>query len=243
MLFLRSALFNIFFYLWTIISMLVILPGALFGWRLCYSWGRIWPWGLLIGLRVLVGIKYRFEGVENLPKAPFLFVSKHQSAWETAVFPLIVPIPVYVLKKELLSIPLFGWYLKFYGNIPVDRKGGASALKEMVKQAKDRISQGRSIIIYPEGTRTNPGDSLPYHPGVAALYQALDIPAVPVALNSGCFWQRHAFIKKPGTIVVRILPAIPPGKPRKAFMAELVETVESQSRELVEQSKSENQKG
>ncbi len=234
MLILRSALFNLFFYFWTAFSLVIVLPTMLLGWRVCYICGRLWPWGLLIGLRLLVGIKYRVEGLENLPPEPYLFASKHQSTWETAVFPLIVPCPVFVLKKELLSIPLFGWYLRLFGDIAIDRTKGASALKAMVKAGKQRAAEGRSIIIYPEGTRTMPGQSQPYLPGVAALYQAVNLPVVPVALNSGCFWRRHAFIKYPGTIVVRILPPIPPALPRKVFMAQLVDAIETHSKQLAQ---------
>ena len=137
-----------------------------------------------------------------------------------------------MLKKELLSIPLFGWFLKRAGMIAVDRKGGASALRSMARQATETLESGRSILIFPEGTRVAPGQTRPYQPGVAALYTQQKVPVVPVALNSGLFWGRRAFFKKPGTIVVQILPPIPPGLDRKAFMRDLESRIEPASAAL-----------
>jgi 1-acyl-sn-glycerol-3-phosphate acyltransferase len=135
--------------------------------------------------------------------------------------------PAFVLKRELLSIPLFGWYLRKVGMIAVDRAAGASALRNMARQASEAFAEGRSILIFPEGTRVPPGESRPYHPGVAALYTQLKVPVVPVALNSGLFWGRRSFVKRPGTVTVQFLPPIPPGLDRKAFMRELESRIEA----------------
>jgi 1-acyl-sn-glycerol-3-phosphate acyltransferase len=137
-----------------------------------------------------------------------------------------------VLKRELLHIPMFGWYMRKVGMIAVDRSRGASALKQMVREAQATFAAGRSIAIFPEGTRTAPGEHKPYQPGVAALYTQLGVPVVPIALNSGLFWGRKAFLKKPGTITLQILPAIPPGLDRKTFMKRLESSIEDASKAL-----------
>lgn len=148
-------------------------------------------------------------------------------------FALPLRLPAYVLKRELMRIPLFGLYLRCAGMIPVDRTGGGGALKQMVAKARAAAAAGRHLLIYPAGTRTPPGERRAYHPGVAALYGQLDLPVVPVALNSGLFWGRRAFMKRPGVITVEFLPPIPPGLPRKQFMAELQARIETATERLV----------
>ncbi|MDX1710621.1 MAG: lysophospholipid acyltransferase family protein, partial [Rhodovibrionaceae bacterium] len=183
-------------------------------------------------LRVVCGLSYEVRGLKNLPDGPAIVASKHQSAFDTVVFTRFLPDAAYVLKKELLAVPCFGWYLRRCRMIPVDRSGGSRALKEMIAVARQAAAEGRAILIFPEGTRTRPGDSRPYHPGVAALYKALHLPTVPVALNSGLYWPRRSFIKRPGRIVVELLPAIPPGLERQDFMARLREAIEDTSMRL-----------
>jgi 1-acyl-sn-glycerol-3-phosphate acyltransferase len=148
------------------------------------------------------------------------------------VFALYLHHPAYVLKRELLYLPLFGLLLLRAGHIPVDRAGRAAALKSMVNAGKIRRDQGRDILIFPEGTRVKPGQHKPYQAGIAALYGALDLPVVPVALDSGRFWGRRSFNKKPGVITLEFLTPIRPGLPRKAFMAELEKRLEGASRRL-----------
>jgi 1-acyl-sn-glycerol-3-phosphate acyltransferase len=131
-----------------------------------------------------------------------------------------------------MGVPIYGLYLRRVGHIPVNRRGGASTLKAMVRHARQETDKGRHLIIYPEGTRTNPGESPPYHPGIAALYSQLDLPVVPVALNSGMFWGRRAFVKRPGRMILEFLPPIPPGLPRRVFMDQLRERIETASKRL-----------
>jgi 1-acyl-sn-glycerol-3-phosphate acyltransferase len=157
---------------------------------------------------------------------------KHQSAWDTLVFALLLDRPAIVLKQELLNLPLFGWYMRKCRMIPVNRKGRAAALKRMAADARDRAAAGRPILIFPEVTRMAPGQRRPYQPGAAALYGALGLPVVPVALNSGLFWGRRSFHKRPGRIVVEFLPPIAPGLPRREFMQELQERMEGASQRL-----------
>ena len=229
---LRSLLFNLLFALWTALIFVLSLPTLVLPRGACWWMGGLWVRGALLLLRATIGLKHRVRGVEHRIAGPAIYAAKHQSAWDTLVFPLLLDKPAYVLKQELIRVPLFGSYLKQCGMIPVDREGGGSALKQLLRVARTAVAQGRSILIYPEGTRTPPGERRPYHPGVAALYGDLGVPVVPVALNSGLFWGRRAFHKKPGTITIEFLPPIAPGLPRREFMRELQERMEGASQRL-----------
>lgn len=232
---LGSLLFNIAFYLWTaVVVIFLCLPALLLPYPAIYAAGRLWVRGTLLLLRLLIGLRHRVVGLENARRGQAIYAAKHQSSWDTLIFALYLDRPAYVLKRELLFIPLFGVCLLKAGHIAVDRSGRATALKRMLAAAKARRDQGRDILIFPEGTRVLPGQHKPYHPGIAALYGALDLPVVPVALNSGLFWSRRSFIKKPGMITLEFLPPIPPGLNRKAFMAELETRLEGASRRLAE---------
>jgi len=228
----RSLLFNILFALWTALIFLLSLPTLVLPRSAAWWMGGLWVRGALLLLRVTVGLTHRVRGVEHRIAGPAIYAAKHQSAWDTLVFPLLLDKPAYVLKQELIRVPLFGSYLKQCGMIPVDREGGGSALKQLLRAGRAAVAQGHSILIYPEGTRTPPGERRPYHPGVAALYGDLGVPVVPVALNSGLFWGRRAFHKKPGTITIEFLPPIAPGLPRREFMRELQERMEGASQRL-----------
>jgi 1-acyl-sn-glycerol-3-phosphate acyltransferase len=229
----RSLLFNLLFFSWTAVILLICVPALPFGVAAVHRVGRLWVRVTLWLLALVVGLTHRIVGLENLPAGPAIVAPKHQSTWDTLIFALPLNLPAYVLKRELMRIPLFGLYLRCAGMIPVDRSGGGSALKRMVASAKQAAAAGRHLLIYPEGTRTAPGERRPYHPGVAALYSQLDLPVVPVALNSGLFWGRRAFLKRPGVITVAFLPAIPPGLPRRQFIAELQSRIETASDLLV----------
>ena len=198
-------------------------------------YAQFWLTGVQTGLRLLVGLSYRTSGLENLPQRPVIIAAKHQSAWETLYFFLVRTELAIALKQELTMIPLFGWYLMRAGNIKLDRGGAAKTLKSLVKGAKQAIAKGDSVLIFPEGTRRAVGAPPDYKPGVAALYGALSVECVPVALNSGCFWGRRAFAKKPGVIEVEFLPGIEPGLNRKSFMAELENRIETATSRLVAQ--------
>jgi 1-acyl-sn-glycerol-3-phosphate acyltransferase len=229
---LRSLLFNLLFALWTALIFVLSLPTLVLPRGAVWWMGGLWVRGALLLLRAIVGLGHRVRGTEHRIAGPAIYAAKHQSAWDTLVFPLLLEQPAYVLKQELIRVPLFGSYLKQCGMIPVDREGGGSALKQLLKAARAAIADGRSILIYPEGTRMPPGEHRPYHPGVAALYGDLGVPVVPVALNSGLFWGRRSFHKKPGTITIEFLPPIAPGLPRREFMRELQERMEGASQRL-----------
>jgi 1-acyl-sn-glycerol-3-phosphate acyltransferase len=231
---LRSLLFNVFFFGWTALVGLACLPVLLLPWRRVNAFGRWWSGTILAGLSVICGLKGEYRGLERLPAGACIVAMKHQSAWDTLAAPRFLAAPAFVLKQELMRIPVFGWYLARCRMLPVDRKGGGKALKEMVAAAQARAAEGRPIVIYPEGTRRAPGDPPAYHPGVAALYLALDLPVVPVALNSGLFWRRQAFAKNPGTITLEVQEIIPTGLDRRTFMRTLQERIETASRRLAE---------
>ncbi len=230
---LRSILFNLCNFIWSAAMHIVCLPLLFAPASWVWKAGYLWIDGTFFLLRLFGGLSYREIGLENLPRGPAIIAAKHQSTWETFYLSRRLNHPAFVLKKELLSVPLFGWFMRRIGMIAVDRSGKATALKKMVKDAGAAFAQGRQIIIFPEGTRVAPGQQKPYQPGIAALYGQLDVPVVPVALNSGLFWGRGAFMKKPGVIQVQYLPPIAPGLDRRAFMAELERRLEPAAKALL----------
>lgn len=233
-LWLRSLAFNAGWYLGTAAIAIVGLPLLLAPRRWVVAWARLWIVFVLWWLRVTVGLTHRIVGRENLPAGPAILASKHQSSWETLSFTLLFDDIAIVLKRELLFIPVVGWAMARAGNIAVTRGDGASALRGLVKQAKAAIADGRSIVIFPEGTRVPPGDIKPYQVGTAALYRQLGVPVVPIALNSGLFWGRRKWIKRPGVLTLEILPPIQPGLSRDAFMKILQDKIEGATARLVE---------
>jgi 1-acyl-sn-glycerol-3-phosphate acyltransferase len=230
---LRSILFNLVFLLWSVVMHIVCMPLLLAPEWVVWKAAHLWIDGTLFLLRLICGLGHRELGLENLPQGPAIIAAKHQSAWETLFLSRRLHRPAFILKRELLLIPLFGWFLQKVGMIAVDRAGKAAALKKMMRDANDRFAQGRQIIIFPEGTRVAPGAHKPYQPGIAALYGQLGVPVVPVALNSGLYWGRKAWMKKPGRILIEYLPPIPPGLDRKTFMAELERHLEPAANKLL----------
>ena len=229
---LRSILFNVIYGLWTAAMHVICLPLLLGPRSWIYGAAGLWIDVTLWLLKHVVGLDYRVIGAENLPKGSAIYAAKHQSAWETLFLSRYLHYPAFVLKRELLAIPLFGWYLKKVGMIGIDRKAGASALRNMTRQSAEVFAQDRSLLIFPEGTRVAPGQQKPYQPGIAGLYGQLKVPVVPIALNSGLFWGRKAFVKKPGTITVEILPPIQPGLDRKSLMRDLENRIETAANAL-----------
>lgn len=192
-----------------------------------------WERGLQWLLRKLVGLDYQVRGLDRLPENGAIFAVKHQSAWDTITAHLLVEDPAIALKQELTKVPIFGRCLLHAGMIKIDRGHGARALRSLIEGGRKAMARGSPILIYPEGTRTPPGEQRPYHPGVAALYKQLGLPVVPVALNSGLYWGRRSFAKRSGTILVEFLDPIQPGLERKAFMAELERRIETATARLI----------
>jgi len=227
--FLRSFFFNCLFFLFVAISSIaflwiLLLPDRSFfawilGWQHCVEWME----------RNILGLRSRVIGRENVPDGPCIIAAKHQSAWETLRLNILFYNPAIVLKKELVLLPIWGWYARRCGMIPIDRGGGAIALMRMMDAARRAKEEGRKIVIFPQGTRVPPGERKPYKSGIAALYKELNLPIVPMTVNSGLFWPKGAFIKKPGVITVEFLPPIPPGLPRQEMMRILESRLETEA--------------
>jgi 1-acyl-sn-glycerol-3-phosphate acyltransferase len=232
---LRSLLFALAFYVTTALflilgSPLLLAPRswAMAGLR-AHARASVWL------LEKIVGTRMEVRGREHLPPGPCLVVAKHQSAWDTfALIPLFRD-PAIVLKDELKWIPLYGWFCVKFEHILVKRDKGASALKAMLRDAKQRAGEGREIFIFPEGTRQAPGAAPDYKPGYVALYQGLKQPCVPLALNSGLYWPRRQLMRYPGTIVVEFLPALPAGLSRQEIEAEIPKRIEAATARLIEE--------
>jgi 1-acyl-sn-glycerol-3-phosphate acyltransferase len=209
--FLRSALF-------ALVEILSVPPFALLAlatfpfkpltrYRVITLWSRL----IVLAAERLCGIRYRVLGAERIPPAPCVILSKHQSAWETLAFQVIFPPQVWVVKRELLWLPLFGWGLAMLAPIAIDRGSGARALRQMLEQGRDRLARGFCIVIFPEGTRVAPGERREYQGGGAWLAVQCAVPVLPVAHDAGSVWRRNAFLKRPGTVTVSVGEPIPPG--------------------------------
>jgi 1-acyl-sn-glycerol-3-phosphate acyltransferase len=194
---------------------------------------RLWSRLVMAGLKGVIGVEIEMRGLENLPASPCLIAAKHQS-----MFDFIPPFdyladPTFVMKKELMRIPIFGWICARIEMIVIDREAGSKALRAMLHDAADALAEGRQIVIFPEGTRKAPGAAADYKPGVAGVYRELNIPCTPIATNSGAIWPAHGFIRYPGKAVFEILPPIPAGLKRATFMAMLEDAVEEASMRLL----------
>jgi len=223
----RSLVFQLFFSVWTLFLAIAFLPLMILPRGCMVRASLFWSLSLFAALRLICGLKHRIEGRGNIPDGPALFAVKHQSAWDTLMMPVVLPGAAVVLKKELTWLPFYGWYIRKYGTIGIDRGRGVSALRNMRRAARDCAEAGRSIIVFPEGTRVAPGETGAFHPGIAALYGDLNLPVVPVALNSGRFWRRRGFLRHPGTITLKFLPVIKPGLERRDFMKRLERDISS----------------
>lgn len=233
MILLRSVLYNALFYLGTVVLCVLGLPILLASRRAGAWFGHVWSQWTLWLAGWTVGLHYEVRGRENLPAGPAIIAMKHQSAWDTFAAAALFDDPAIVIKQELLAIPFYGWYLRKAGMIGIDRDVGAAAMRRMLIAARAAVAQGRPIFIFPEGTRTAVGADAPYHPGVGALVRDLKLPLVPVALNSGLFWGRRRFLKRPGRIVVQILPPLPPNLDRRRITDELRARIEAETARLV----------
>jgi 1-acyl-sn-glycerol-3-phosphate acyltransferase len=229
----RSILFNLLFYLNLAILLIAAIPtlvmprGAILG--MAKLWGRTTLWLL----RVVCHIDVEWRGLEKIPSGGVLVAAKHQSVWETFALIALFPDPTFVIKRELMWIPFFGWYTWVGGMIPVDRGAGKAALAGMMVHARKALAEGRQIVIFPEGTRRPAGAQPKYKFGVAYLYAESGVPCVPIALNSGLFWPRRRFMRFPGTVRVEILDPIPAGLDRDAFFATLERDIEAATARLI----------
>jgi 1-acyl-sn-glycerol-3-phosphate acyltransferase len=229
----RAFVFNLVFVLWTVFIGILALPLLMMRRRVNMRFGKFWARTVLALLRFIVGLDYEVRGLERVPQGGSLIAAKHQSAWDALILPIVLGDPAIIVKRELLWLPIYGWYAARAGAIGIDRKGGSAALRRMVAAARPAVAAGRPVVIFPQGTRAAPGSRLPYQPGVAALYQALGLPLVPAAVNSGLYWGRRSFLKRPGRIVLEFLDPIPPGWPRRKLMDEIERRIESATAALL----------
>jgi len=231
----RSLAFNALFYLVLLGYFVVALPTLLLP-----RWGilrlaRHWAHTNLWLLRVVCRIDVDWRGIEKIPRGAVLVAAKHQSAWETFALLTVLAEPTFILKRELLWIPFYGWFARHAGMIPVERGGGKPALVAMTARAREALLEGRQIVVFPEGTRRPPGAEPKYKFGIAHLYAEGVAPCVPIALNSGLFWPRRQFLRHPGTIAVEVLDPIAPGLPMEEFFQRLQQDIEAATTRLMAQ--------
>jgi 1-acyl-sn-glycerol-3-phosphate acyltransferase len=237
MTFLRSLLFNLIWFPVSAAMATLGLPLLLLrSPRVIRFVPRTWSRFTVVLLRIICGVRLELRGMENIPPGAAVIAAKHQSAFDTIVWMSLVPDAAYVLKSELLSIPIYGWLVRGSRMIPVDRAGGGVALRAMLRVAQAALAEGRQVVIFPEGTRTSPGQRVPYQPGVVAIAGASRAPVVPAATDSGRVWGRRAFLKRPGVIRISVLPPLPPGLPRAELIPALEAAIEGESDRLLAES-------
>ena len=229
----RSAVFFVWFVAVSVVLHIGMLPTLLTPRRIAMRAPKWWCAWLLWGLKIFAGLRYEVRG--RVPEHGVLIASKHMSMLDTLLLYLLVPDAIVVLKRELKNIPFYGWYASKMQMIFIDRSGHAAALRQMIAEARVKLAEGRALLIFPEGHRMDPGAAPDYKPGVAGLYSQLDVPCVPVALNSGLFWT--GFIKKPGTVVIEFLEPIAPGLKRAEFMRTLEARIETATQRLLVEGK------
>ena len=240
--FLRSLLFNILFYPNFVFWAIVALPTLAMPRKALLRVANWWAQSNIILMRIVCNIRVEYRGVEKIPTGPLIVAAKHQSMWETISLLHFFDEPFFVLKRELLRIPLFGQYLVKANMVAIDRSSGARALKQVMRRAAEEVKHGRQFVIFPEGTRRPPGAPPDYKGGVALIYADCGVPCLPVALNSGLFWPRRTFLRYPGTLVVEFLDPLPPGLPRDEFMTRLREAIETATTRIVEAGRAEQAK-
>ena len=229
----RSVIFNVLFYLNLLLHFIAAIPTLVLPRRAILKVATFWGRTNLWLLRVICDIKFEYRGVENITPGPLLVASKHQSLWETfALLPLFDD-PAFILKRELLWIPFFGWYAWKAGMIPVNRGKRSQALADMTVCGLEELAHGRQIVIFPEGTRRAPGAEPNYKYGIVHLYAETATTCLPIALNSGLFWPRRSFLRYPGTIIVEVLEPIAPGLDKKAFAEQLTQEIETATARLI----------
>lgn len=233
MIVLRSLIFNLVFFGWTTVFCLSLLWTLLLPrWVLvaCVTW---YMGSIAFLERTILNLRYEVRGQEHLLQGCFILAAKHQSMWETMKLHLLLPDPAVVMKRELYWLPVWGWYAAKARSLAVDRGARGRAIPSLLAGGEARKAEGRPIVIFPQGTRVTPGTWVPYRVGVGLLYERLGVPIVPMAVNSGLFWPRRSFLKRPGTITIEFLPPILPGRGRAAAMAELTERLEAATDRLV----------
>lgn len=237
MLLLRSLLFNLLFYLNTLLWLLIALPTFFLPYRATIWIAKTWGRCNLVLLRFAAGIDYEIRGREKIPRGPIIVAAKHQSAWETFALLPLFDNPFFIVKRELQWLPIFGWLMMKGRMVPVDRGAGSKALNAMTERARAELAKGRQLIIFPEGTRRPAGAEPRYKYGVAQIYAAEGVRCVPVALNSGLFWPRRSILLQPGTVLVEVLDPIAPGLDKDVFLERLRDDIETVTARLIAEAK------
>jgi 1-acyl-sn-glycerol-3-phosphate acyltransferase len=237
--FLRSLVFNVLFYLVLVILSIVAIPTLVMPRAALMTMAYWWANSSLFLMRVVCNIRVEFRGVEKIPKGPLLVASKHQSMWETFALLRFFERPLFILKRELTWIPVFGQFLKKAGMISVERGGGPRSIAKTLRRAAFEVRRGGQLVIFPEGTRRPVGAPPHYKAGVAQIYAESGVPCLPVALNSGLFWPRRTFMRYPGTLVVEFLDPLPPGLARDEFLARIRRDIEDATDRIVEAARAE----
>ena len=235
MIVIRSVIFNLLFYAAFILLMIIGLPFLLTSRRLSMVVVRLWARVSVGLLWAICGTRIEFRNVELIPKGASILAVKHQSFLETFALILVLDDFTYVLKKELTSIPFFGWYLKATQQIGIDRGKKGNTMGLLVRAVREKLAAGRQVVIFPEGTRRMIGAPPAYKPGVSILCVSTEVPCTPVALNSGLFWPRHSFVRRPGTVVIEFLPPLEPGLDKRRFMIAVENAIEPATNALVAQ--------
>ena len=230
---LRSVVFNVLFYLNTLIFLIIGLPTFVMPYQAIVEVAKTWGRVNLFLLRVVAGVKFELRGRDKIPSGALIVASKHQSAWETFALMHLFKSPAFVMKRELLWIPVFGWLMLKGRMVGVDRSAGMRALISLAAAARAELARGRQLIIFPEGTRRPVGAEPAYKSGIAFLYAQAGVPCLPLALNSGVFWPRRSILRRPGTVVVEILDPIPPGLDKKSFVTRLQQAIEPATAHLI----------
>lgn len=233
MIVLRSFVFNVLFYIVMVLWMIAMIPTFVLPRGVLREAVRAWAHTSLWLLRVVTGTHVVWRGLERIPKGGFIVASKHQSLWETFALLTIFADPVFVMKRELMWIPFFGWYAWKAQSIGINRKGRSAALADLAIRSEAALAEGRQIVLFPEGTRRAAGAPPAYKYGIVHLYDKLGVPVLPIALNSGLYWPRRKFLRRPGTIVVEILEPIAPGADKEVFFETLQSTIETASDRLL----------
>jgi 1-acyl-sn-glycerol-3-phosphate acyltransferase len=232
----RSIVFNVLFYLNTALWLIIALPTFFMPYRAILAVATAWGRSNLVLLRAVAGIDYEIRGREKLPKGPIIVAPKHQSAWETFSLLQLFDNPVFIVKRELQWIPIFGWLMIKGRMVPVNRGARSQALAAMIERARIELARNRQLVIFPEGTRRPAGAEPRYKIGVAHLYAATGVPCVPIALNSGLFWPRRSIRLRPGTVLVEILDPIQPGLDKDEFFERLQHDLETATARLLVES-------
>ena len=237
MTFMRSLLFNIVAFGWSFFLLIAYIPLVIASRATMLSAIRFWTRSIFWLQRRILSLDFEFRGLKNLPEGPFIIAAAHQSAWDTICFYAVLHDPAFVLKKELYSIPMFGPYARKLGMIAIDRLAGASEARRMIRSVSSALDAGRPVVIFPGGTRSAPDEIVELKAGISALYRRCGVPVVPLSLNSGWFWGRRSFVKKPGKILAEFHLPVSPGLDAGTFDELLSSRIHDGNRALLDEAR------